>query len=279
MLASLIIVFREVIEAGLIVGIVLAATRSVPRRGLWVGAGVLGGVLGACVVAAFAGELGALFSGSGQELFNATILLTAVAMLTWHNTWMASHGRELAREVRAVGSAVAAGERPLTALAIVVGIAVLREGSEVVLFLYGVSAAGGTTIAGMLGGGVIGIGLGAVLSALIYLGLLAVPAHRLFAVTTGLITLLAAGLAAQAVVFLQQADYLPGLATPVWDTSWLLGDDTMVGRLLHTLIGYTATPDVAQLLAYALVIAMMLALMRVARDRTAAVHRAVRSSS
>ncbi len=279
MLASLIIVFREVIEAGLIVGIVLAATRSVPRRGLWVGAGVLGGVLGACVVAAFAGELGALFSGSGQELFNATILLTAVAMLTWHNTWMASHGRELAREVRAVGSAVAAGERPLTALAIVVGIAVLREGSEVVLFLYGVSAAGGTTIAGMLGGGVIGIGLGAVLSALIYLGLLAVPAHRLFAVTTGLITLLAAGLAAQAVVFLQQADYLPGLATPVWDTSWLLGDDTMVGRLLHTLIGYTATPDVAQLLAYALVIAMMLALMRVARDRTAAAHRPIRSSS
>jgi high-affinity iron transporter len=279
MLASLIIVFREVIEAGLIVGIVLAATRSVPRRGLWVAAGVLGGVLGACVVAAFASELGALFSGSGQELFNAAILLTAVAMLTWHNTWMASHGRELAREVRAVGSAVAAGERPLTALAIVVGIAVLREGSEVVLFLYGVSAAGGTTIAGMLGGGAIGIALGAVLSALIYLGLLAVPAHRLFAVTTGLITLLAAGLAAQAVVFLQQADYLPGLATPVWDTSWLLGDDTMVGRLLHTLIGYTAAPDVAQLLAYALVIAMMLALMRVARDRTAAAHRPVRSSS
>jgi high-affinity iron transporter len=279
MLASLIIVFREVIEAGLIVGIVLAATRSVPQRGWWVAGGIAGGFIGACVVAAFASELGALFSGSGQELFNAAILLTAVAMLTWHNTWMASHGRELAREVRAVGSAVAAGERPLTALAIVVGIAVLREGSEVVLFLYGVSAAGGTTIAGMLSGGALGIAIGAALSALIYLGLLAVPAHRLFAVTTGLITLLAAGLAAQAVFFLQQADYLQGLATPVWDTTWLLGDDSVPGRLLHTLIGYTATPDAAQLLAYALVIAMMLALMRVARDRTAASHRAVRSPS
>ncbi len=279
MLASLIIVFREVIEAGLIVGIVLAATRSVPRRGWWVTAGITGGALAACVVAAFAGELGALFSGSGQELFNAAILLIAVGMLTWHNTWMASHGRELAREVRAVGSAVAAGERPLTALAIVVGIAVLREGSEVVLFLYGVFAAGGTTIAGMLGGGAIGIAIGAALSALIYLGLLAVPAHRLFAVTTGLITLLAAGLAAQAVFFLQQADYLQSLAAPVWDTSWLLGDDSVPGRLLHTLIGYTATPDVAQLLAYALVIAMMLALMRVARDRTVASRQPVRSSS
>jgi high-affinity iron transporter len=279
MLASLIIVFREVIEAGLIVGIVLAATRSVPQRGWWVAAGALGGVLGACVVAAFASQLGGLFNGSGQELVTATILLIAVGMLTWHNTWMASHGRELAREVRAVGSAVASGERPLTALAIVVGIAVLREGSEVVLFLYGVVAAGGTSIAGMLSGGAIGIAIGAALSALIYLGLLAVPAHRLFAVTTGLITLLAAGLAAQAVFFLQQAEYLQSLATPVWDSSWLLGDDSVPGRLLHTLIGYTATPDVAQLLAYALVIAMMLALMRVARDRTTASHQPVRSSS
>jgi high-affinity iron transporter len=278
MLASLVIVFREVIEAGLIVGIVLAATRGVPRRSWWVSCGIVGGTLGACIVAAFAGELGALFSGSGQEFFNAAILLVAVAMLTWHNAWMAGHGRELAREVRAVGTSVAEGRRPLTALAVVVGVAVLREGSEVVLFLYGIFATGGTTVAAMVTGGALGVALGAAVSALIYLGLLAVPAHRLFAVTTGLITLLAAGLAAQAVFFLQQADYLQGLATPLWDTSWLLRDDSVPGRLLHTLIGYTAMPDGAQLVAYAMVIAMMLALMRLARGRTATAHLPARSS-
>jgi high-affinity iron transporter len=278
MLASLVIVFREVIEAGLIVGIVLAATRGVARRGWWVSCGVVGGTLGACIVAAFAGELGALFNGSGQEFFNAAILLVAVGMLTWHNAWMAGHGRELAREVRAVGAAVAEGHRPLTALAIVVGVAVLREGSEVVLFLYGIFATGGTTVTAMVAGGALGVALGAGVSALIYLGLLAVPAHRLFTVTTGLITLLAAGLASQAVFFLQQADYLQGLATPLWDTSWLLRDDSVPGRLLHTLIGYTAMPDGAQLLAYAMVIAMMLALMRLARGRTATAHLPARSS-
>ena len=199
-------------------------------------------------------------------------------MLTWHNGWMASHGRELAREVRAVGSAVAAGERPLTAVAVVVAVAVLREGSEVVLFLYGIFADGGTTVFGMMTGGVLGVALGAALSALIYLGLLAVPAHRLFTVATGLITLLAAGLAAQAVLLLQQADYLQGLATPVWNASWLLGDGSIPGRLFHTLVGYTATPDAAQLLAYALVIAMMLTTMRLARGRMAATHRAPRSA-
>jgi high-affinity iron transporter len=191
---------------------------------------------------------------------------------------MAGHGRELAREVRAVGTAVAAGNRPLAALAVVVGVAVLREGSEVVLFLFGILAGGGTSIAGMAAGGAVGIALGVALSALIYLGLLAVPAHRLFAVTTGLITLLAAGLAAQAVFFLQQADYFQSLAAPLWDTSWLLRDDSIPGRLLHTLVGYTATPDAAQLLAYALAIAFMLAMMRLARGRTAASHQPARSA-
>src|SRR5690349_3583589 len=99
MLSALLIVFREVIEAGLIVGIVLAATKGVPRRGLAISGGVSGGVAGALLVAAFAGELASLFEGSGQELFNATILLLAVVMLTWHNVWMASHGRDMAREL------------------------------------------------------------------------------------------------------------------------------------------------------------------------------------
>jgi high-affinity iron transporter len=115
MLASLVIVFREAIEAGLIVGIVLAAARAVPRRAWWVACGIAGGTLGACLVAVFAGELGALFNGSGQELFDATILIVAVGMLIWHNAWMAGHGRELAREVRAIGTAVSEGDRPLTA--------------------------------------------------------------------------------------------------------------------------------------------------------------------
>jgi high-affinity iron transporter len=278
MLASLVIVFREAIEAGLIVGIVLAATKGVAQRGRWVASGIAFGTLGACILAAFAGELGSLFDGSGQELFNAAVLLIAVAMLTWHNAWMAGHGRELARQVRAVGAAVAEGHRPLTALAVVVGVAVLREGAEVVLFLYGVLATGGASVGAMMGGGALGLAGGAALSALIYLGLLAVPAQRLFAVTSGLITLLAAGLAAQAMFFLQQADYFQGLATPLWDSSWLLSDDSMFGRLLHTLIGYTATPDGAQLLAYAGAIGLMLAMMRLARGRTSAVDQPARSS-
>jgi high-affinity iron transporter len=261
MLASLLIVFREVIEAGLIVGIVMAASRGVAARGLWIGYGVAGGILGACVVAAFAGELASLFQGSGQEIFDAGLLL-AVAMLTWHNVWMSGHGRAMAHEMKSIGAAVKAGDRPLTALAIVVGVAVLREGSEVVLFLYGIASQGGTTTISMLAGGALGLAAGAAMSALIYFGLLAIPPGRLFAVTSGLITLLAAGMAAQAVLFIQQGGYLEYWTNTVWDTSWLLRQDSLAGRLLHTLIGYSDAPNGAQLVAYLATILAILGLMR-----------------
>src|SRR5580692_5815965 len=103
MLATLLIVFREVIEAGLIVGIVLAATKGAEGRGLWVSVGVVSGVIGAGLVALFAARLAELFQGSGQEIFDACILLLAVVMLTWHNVWMAGHGRAMAREMKEVG--------------------------------------------------------------------------------------------------------------------------------------------------------------------------------
>jgi high-affinity iron transporter len=262
MLSALLIVFREIIEAGLIVGIVLAATAGVPRRSIFVGLGVLGGVIGACLVALFAGELASLFQGSGQELFNAAILLLAVAMLTWHNVWMASHGREMARELKAAGHDVISGKRTLAALGVVVGVAVLREGSEVVLFLYGIVAQGGTSNATLAFGGALGLLAGAAVSALMYFGLLTIPAHRLFTVTSGLITLLAAGMAAQAVLSLQNGGYMNVLTNTLWDTSWLLPEDGIAGRLLHTLVGYSEAPNGAQLIAYLATIVMMIVLMR-----------------
>jgi high-affinity iron transporter len=262
MLSALLIVFREVIEAGLIVGIVLAATKGVPRRDFAVSMGVLAGVLGACLVATFAGGLASLFQGSGQELFNASILILAVMMLTWHNVWMASHGREMARELKAAGHDVVSGKRTLAALGVVVGVAVLREGSEVVLFLYGIAAQGGVSNAGLLAGGALGLAAGAAVSALMYLGLLTIPAGRLFQVTSGLITLLAAGMAGQAVLFLQNGGYINAWTGTVWDTSWLLKEDSIPGRLLHTLVGYVQAPDGAQVAAYLATIAGILLLMR-----------------
>ena len=262
MLAALIIVFREVFEAGLIVGIVLAVTGDVPHRNRWIGGGVLAGVLAACVVAAFTGALSQLFAGMGQELFNAAILGIAVMMLTWHNVWMAHHGREMAGEMRAAGQAVVDGSKSLLALAVVVGVAVLREGSEVALFLYGVAASGGGSALSLAIGGFMGLVLGAGVCLLTYFGLMRIPQRALFATTTVLITLLAAGMAAQAVAFLERANWLTSLDTVVWDSGWLLSETSIAGRTMHTLIGYTDQPTEMQLLVYAAVLLVTFLLMR-----------------
>src|ERR1035437_7761226 len=100
---------------------------------------------------------------------------------------MARHGRELAAQMKEVGAAVVAGSRPLAALAIVVGIAVLREGSEIVLFLYGLVLAGGSTTLDLLGGGIVGLILGCGISTVTFLGLVSIPARYLFGATTVLI--------------------------------------------------------------------------------------------
>jgi high-affinity iron transporter len=274
-LPSLVIVFREVFEAGLIVGIVMAVTSGVAGRGRWIAGGVAAGILGACAVAVFTGGLSQLFGGAGQELFNACILGFAVLMLGWHNVWMARHGRELAAEMRAAGEAVADGSKSLAALAVVVTIAVLREGSEVVLFLYGVAAAEGGASVGMLIGGVIGLILGSLVCLLTYLGLVTIPTRYLFGVTSTLIALLAAGMAAQAIAFLQQADILTAFDQTVWDTSWILSDESWLGRALHTLIGYVDQPTAMQLIVYAATLAAIIVLMKlfavppVQRPRTA----------
>ena len=260
MLGASIIVFREVMEAGIIVGILLAVTTGVPGRGRWIAAGIGAGVAGAALLAVFADQISNALVGIGQELFNAGILAIAVGMLAWHNIWMARHGRQLAAQMKEVGEAVAKGSRPLAAVAIVVAVAVLREGSEIVLFLYGFVIAGGSSTWGLVAGGLIGLLLGCGVTALTFLGLVKIPGRNLFGVTTLLITFLAAGLAAQSVVFLQQAGVVTALEGTVWDTSAILSDRSLLGRVLHTLIGYTDQPSGMQLLVYALTLTMIFGL-------------------
>jgi high-affinity iron transporter len=259
MLGAAVIVFREVIEAGLIIGIVLAVTRGVPRRAYWVAGGVLAAVAGAGLLAIFAESIAGAFEGSGQELFNAGVLGIAVVMLMWHNLWMASHGQEVAGSMAAVGRAVTSGQRPMAALALVVGLATLREGSEVVLFLYGVLATG-TSASSLALGSALGLVAGAAFTALTYYGLLAIPTRHIFTVTTVLITLLAAGMAAQAAQFLDAAGLINVLGHRLWDSSSWLPQDSIFGRLLHTLIGYTDRPTELQLVTYVATLTIMLAL-------------------
>jgi len=244
-LGSIVIVFREVLEAALVVTILLAATRGLLGRNHWIGGGVAVGVLGAVIVAYFAGNIAEAFAGIGQELFNAGVLFIAVLMLAWHNIWMSGHAREMVANLKKVGSRVSSGNLPFYVLSVAAGLAVLREGSEIVLFLYGLAVSGGE-IAQMAMGGILGLAGGIAAGILLYFGLLGIPTSSLFRVTGWLILLLAAGMAATAAGFLSQAGLLPSYQ-PLWNTSEFLSEHSLIGQLLHILVGYHATPTAIQI--------------------------------
>jgi high-affinity iron transporter len=272
MLGSAVVVFRETLEAALIVAIVMGASRGVAARGRWIAGGVVLGIIGALVVAAFAGAISEAVQGRGQELFNAAVLLVAVAMLAWHNVWMSSHARKHVEEMRHLGHDVSVGAKPMSAMLAVTALAVLREGAETVLFLYGLMATGGS--AGLALGGVLGLVGGTAIGVLLYFGLLRVPLRHFFTVTGVIVLLLAAGLSASAAGFLVQAGLLPPIVNQVWDTSGILSVGSLAGRMLHVLVGYNDRPTGVELLFYIVTLVTILALMRMFGARSTRAARA-----
>lgn len=262
MLATAIIIFREVLEAALIIGILAAATRGIAGSRRWLLAGVLVGLAGSAVVAFSTEAIGALADGMGQELFNASVLGIAVLMLAWHNIWMSSHGAALATDAKTLGSEISAGRSESSALLLIVGIAVLREGSESVLFLHGIAAAQESSASSMLLGGIAGLLGGVAVGYALYAGLLRLPLRWFFTATGVLVLLLAASMASQAAKFLIQADVLPSLGTPLWDSSALLSEHSFVGLLLQNLMGYDAQPSGMQLIFYVAVLLIVSLAMR-----------------
>jgi high-affinity iron transporter len=255
MFATLVIVFREVFEAGLAIGIVAAALGHAPRALRYIWGGVAAGAAASLVVAYFAGRITEFFGGFGTELLNASILILAVIMLAWHTLW------------KALGLQAASGSRPMLAVAVVVATSVLREGSEVVLFLYGAAAGSGATAMQSLAGGALGVVLGGLVSYVTYKGIVHIPMRWVFSVTTGLITLLAAGMAAQAAHFLQAAGTVQVLANDTWDWSAVLPDSSLVGTFLKALMGYSDRPSQLMLAAFATTLVVFILAARMASPK------------
>lgn len=250
MFSAAIVVFREIFEVALILGVILASTAGLAGRGRWVCAGLAAGVLGAMAVAYFAEAISHAARGLGQELFNAGVLIAAAAVISWTALWMRQHGRVVTQRLKKMGRDMLEGQIPLYTMALVVALAVLREGAEIVLFTYGMIAAG-QGIASILIGSAIGLAGGSAAGALLYFGLLRIPPKHIFRVTTWMLILLSAGMASMAAKFLVAAGYFGGASEVVWDSSGLLPEGGVLGQTLHVLLGYAEQPMQIQLIFYA----------------------------
>ncbi|MFQ5633994.1 MAG: FTR1 family protein [Gammaproteobacteria bacterium] len=256
LLTSVVIVLREFLEAALIISVLLAVSDelSIPRR--WVRWGIGIGLAGALAYAANTAAVSDWLDGVGQEVVNAMLqiavycCLILVALL-------------FSRRRPPEGSL---GANLAILMTVAVGLAVAREGSEIMIYLSGF-AGDRTLLQPVVLGGMVGAGIGTSVGALTYYLLINIGSQWSMRVIIALIALIAAGLLSQATALLIQADWLPA-QLPLWNTSGWLPESSIVGQLLYAVIGYEATPTPIQTLIHVGGLLLPLALVLLQRPDT-----------
>ena len=266
MLGIALVVFREVLEISLIVGVLMVATKDLAKRFRWVGVGILSGIIGAVIIAFSADAISQALQGMGQEMLNATILLVAAALIGWTTLWMARHGRQLNQEFKYLGQEVITGRKPLYTLTTVVALSVLREGAEIVMFAYSLFVTG-EKLPHLVMGGFLGMVAGVGVGIALYYGLMKIPTKKILAVTSWLLVLLVAGMVAQAFGYLTASGNVPEIIPIVWDTSKIVSEGSFLGKIMHVLVGYTDRPSGVQLLVYFMTIGGLIMALRIYRHR------------
>ncbi|MDX8382593.1 MAG: FTR1 family protein [Ghiorsea sp.] len=256
MLSALVIVFREVLEMSMVLGMLFAATKGSPACAKWISMGAVLGLLGAAIVAYFMEALESSVEGNGEFIYNAIVLGIASLLIAWTVIWMSKQGREMGMKMKQVGTSAAQGDIPMLTLMLVSFAAVMREGAEAVFFLFGAMQAGDDASSMMLGGA-LGLAAGIILGVVLYQGLIRIPMQHVFTVMGTLLILLAAGMASQAASNLVIIDMIPPVIDTLWDTSKILSEESFLGGVLHVLIGYDEQPSGMQMIVFTISLALM----------------------
>ncbi|WP_246542718.1 FTR1 family iron permease [Paludibacterium yongneupense] len=248
------IVWRESVEALLVVGILNAWMNQSPqgragKRYLW--GGVLLGLLAALLLA-FGLFAAASALGGAEDLFRTFMVLVAAALIVHMVRWMRLHGRTLKQELEAGLEAQASASRWWGVL-VLCAIAVAREGSETVVFLFGMlDGASASTLASMGLASCAGFALALATFWILQLGGKYLSWRLFFRVTEIMLLLLAGGLLVNGIEQLISLDVLPALVDPVWDSSRWLDDSSLAGSIVASLTGYRSHPALTSLLALGL---------------------------
>jgi len=264
MLQIAIVVFREILEISLILGILAAATKDIKGRATSIIGGLIVGIISSIILAFFTDQISDSLQGMGQEFFNGLILLAAAFMIGWTTLWMQKHAKSISGELKKLSNSVREGKKPLYALSIVALLSVLREGLEIVLFTYSYYISG-TAISAIIAGLIIGIFAGVAVGAGLYFGMLKAFGKYFFQTTSWLLIFLSCGIASLGIGFWINAGIVPALINPAIDLSQILPQHSFFGQFLNMFFGYIDQPSLMQIIIYFSTLATLAIGMKIAK--------------
>ncbi len=243
MLVTVIIFLREVLEAALILSVLLAVSFQLTNDRKWILPALAFGFIGASITACFLGDISNLLEGTGQEVMNSTLLIIMSLLINTICVWLWQ-----CRNNSHADTSILLAKIIKTILIVNVSIAIMHEGSELSIYSYSFMQIHESNLSLILGGG-LGLGIGASLGAIVYYLLINLQRHTLLITAIAILILISAGMASQAALYLIQSGWLPS-QLPLWDTTQIISERSIIGQLLYALIGYEATPSPLQILFY-----------------------------
>jgi high-affinity iron transporter len=220
------------------------------------------GAVSASVFALFVNSISLSFGGLGDEILGASIVLLTAFLISWTVVWMQGYSHKIREDLSKLSNKIKAGAASKLMLVIVVSVTILREGAEIILFVYSISSVENITGNNYLLGLAIGAISGLAIGIIIYKGLMRYTGQYVFLVSTIWLTLIAAGLAAEAAGILTSSGIIEIYNDQLWNSSWLVSDQSAMGKILKVIIGYDARPNGLQLIFYVSTIMLTVVMMK-----------------
>lgn len=252
------VVFRECLEISMVLGIIFAATKSVKNSLVYIVGGVMAGIIAASLLAFFITKLTFSFSGFGEELFDVFVILLTVIVVGATAIWVKRSAPKMSGRMSDLSTRIERGLAPKIILTSVVATTIFREVTEIVLFIHALASAYELTPTDYILGFATGISMGIAITVAVYWGLSRIAVKYLFKVSFALLILIAASLASEAAGILTSIGFLDFYNEPLWDSSWLISDFSVLGRVLKILVGYNAQPNSMQIVFYVSTILLIL---------------------
>lgn len=245
-----IVIFREFLEIAILLSLFSAASRGIKDFKIYLTAGILIGCFGASLIAFFADQISNSLEGSGDEIFDASIILLTVAMLCSTLIWMKSYSTKLKTKINSLSGDIDTSLISKVLFVSLISTTIFREGSEIVLILRSMSTLNQNEASVYMNGLAVGATLGILCGLGLYQGMFRFATKYIFAISSFFMTFIAAGLSAEAAKILSSVGVINIYQNRLWDTSWIISDESISGRFLKIVIGYSARPIGIEVIFY-----------------------------